>query len=113
MPLAEQTFNNKITLSFFENLLPEGEVRDALERDHNIRGSFEFLECFGQDCAGAVIITANEAFTYKPNSAQMKKIAIEEIYEAISQKKSIAEVISHMEPGYLSLAGASRNLLKQ
>jgi len=106
MPLSEQTFNNKITLSFFENLLPEGDVRDALERDHNVRGSFEFLERFGQDCAGAVIITADEAFSYKSNSAPMKKIDIEEIYGAISKKKSIAEVVSQMEPGYFSLAGA-------
>jgi len=48
MPLSKQTFNNKITLSFFENLLPEGDVRDALERDHNVHGSFEFLARFGQ-----------------------------------------------------------------
>ncbi|MDP3267959.1 MAG: type II toxin-antitoxin system HipA family toxin [Legionella sp.] len=106
MPLSNQTYNNKITLSFFENLLPEGDVRDTLERDHNVHGSFEFLERFGQDCAGAVIITANEAFSYKPDSARMKKINIDEIYEAIRKKKSIAEVVSQMEPGYLSLAGA-------
>jgi len=106
MPLSDQTFNNKITLSFFENLLPEGDVRDILERDHNVHGSFEFLELFGQDCAGAVTITADEAFSYKPSSAHLKKIDIEEIYEAISKKKSIAEVVSQMEPGYLSLAGA-------
>lgn len=106
MPLSEKTFNNKITLSFFENLLPEGDARDALERAHNIHGSFEFLEHFGQDCAGAVVITADEAFSYKPNSTHLKKIDIEEIYKAISKKKSIAEVVSQMEPGYLSLAGA-------
>lgn len=106
MPLSQHTFNNKITLSFFENLLPEGEVRDALERNHNVHSSFEFLERFGQDCAGAVIITADEGLSYKPNSAHLKKIDIEEIYGAISKKKSIAELVSQMEPGYLSLAGA-------
>jgi serine/threonine-protein kinase HipA len=106
MPLSQKTFNNKITLSFFENLLPEGDVRDVLERDHNIHGSFEFLERFGQDCAGAVIITADKSFSYKPNRFGMKKIDIEKLYAAISKKKSIAEVISHMNPGYLSLAGA-------
>ena len=106
MPLSQQTFSNKITLSFFENLLPEGDVRDSLERDHNVHGSFEFLELFGQDCAGAIIITADEEFSYKPDNAQLKKIDIEEIYGAISKKRSIAEVVSQMEPGYLSLAGA-------
>ena len=106
MPLSEQNFNNKVTLSFFENLLPEGDVRDALERDHNVHGSFEFLERFGQDCAGAIIITADERFSYKPNTSHLKEIDIEEIYGAIKKKKSIAEVVSHLEPGYLSLAGA-------
>ena len=31
---------------------------------------------------------------------------MDKIYEAISKKKSVAETISHMVPGYLSLAGA-------
>ena len=44
MALSQQTFNHRITLSIFENLLPEGDVRYVLERDHNIHGSFEFLE---------------------------------------------------------------------
>lgn len=106
MPLSEQTFGNKITLSFFENLLPEGDVRDVLERDHSIHGSFEFLERFGQDCAGAITITADEAFTYQPNDLQLKKLDIEAIYNTLSKKKSMAEMVSQMEPGYLSLAGA-------
>tara|TARA_R110002126_G_scaffold173969_3_gene322577 strand:+ start:42237 stop:43178 length:942 start_codon:yes stop_codon:yes gene_type:complete len=106
MPLSTQTFNNKITLSFFENLLPEGDVRDALERSHHIQGSFEFIEHFGQDCAGAVTITADEAFSYNPHETTLKKIDIENIYEAISKKRSVVEVVSQMEPGYLSLAGA-------
>jgi len=106
MPLSEQTFNNKITLSFFENLLPEGDVLDVLERDYDVHGSFEFLERFGQDCAGAVIITADSEFSYQPERAELIKIDIEKIYEAISKKNSIAEVVSRMEPGYLSLAGA-------
>lgn len=106
MPLVKEAFNNKITLSFFENLLPEGDVRDVLERDHKIHGSFEFLERFGQDCAGAVIVTADENFSYHPNCSDMKKIDILEIYDAISQRKSIAELVSHKHQGYLSIAGA-------
>jgi serine/threonine-protein kinase HipA len=106
MPLSQQTFNNRITLSFFENLLPEGDVRDVLERDHNIHGSFEFLELFGQDCAGAFTITADKNFSYIPSSSSMKELDIDEIYAAISKRKSIAEIISQMKPGYLSLAGA-------
>lgn len=93
MPLSKQTFNNKITLSFFENLLPEGDVRNVLEHDHNIHGSFEFLELFGQDCAGAFTITADKNFSYMPSSSSMKELDIDEIYVAISKRKSITEVI--------------------
>lgn len=106
MPLSQQTFNNRTTLSFFENLLPEGDVRDALERDHDIHSSFEFLELFGQDCAGAFTITADKNFSYIADSTSMKELDISEIYSAINKKKSIAEVISQMDSGYLSLAGA-------
>lgn len=106
MPLSQSTFSNKITLSFFENLLPEGEVLDVLERDHQIHGAFDFLEHFGQDCAGAVVITEDPDFSYKPSGFDRKEIDIEKIYEAIRKKQSIAEVISQMKPGYLSLAGA-------
>lgn len=106
MPLEVRTFGNKITLSFFENLLPEGEVRDALEKDHHIHGSFEFLAQFGQDCAGAVIISTDANFTYNLRQEAPKQIEIKTIYEAINKKKSIAEVIAQMQPGYLSIAGA-------
>jgi serine/threonine-protein kinase HipA len=106
MPLSQETFDNKTTLSFFENLLPEGDVRDALERDHQIHGTFEFLEQFGQDCAGAFIITTDDGFSYQANNAHMKKIDMHEIYDAIRKKRSVADVVSQMDPGYLSLAGA-------
>lgn len=106
MPLVEATFDNKTTLSFFENLLPEGDVRDVLEKDHHIHGAHEFLELFGQDCAGAVIISTDKNYRYNPDHSDMKKLDISEIYEAISRQKSIVEIISHKHPGYLSTAGA-------
>ena len=60
MPLKEGDFGNKVTLSFFENLLPEGEARDALEKGCNFEGTYELLKNFGNDCAGAIIVTPNE-----------------------------------------------------
>ena len=51
MPLQIKEYGNKITLSFFENLLPEGEVLESLERTHKLKGPFEFLRKFGRDCA--------------------------------------------------------------
>lgn len=106
MPLQEEAFGNRITLSFFENLLPEGEVRDAIARSHNVESSFEFLKEFGQDCAGAVIITEAEISPFKEGSTNKVEIDMQKVFLAIEENQSVADVVADMEPGYLSLAGA-------
>jgi len=106
MPLQKEPFGNRLTLSFFENLLPEGEVRAALEKSHHVKGPFEFLKEFGKDCAGAIIVTADPASPYIREKQSEVKINIEKIYEAIDQRRSVAEVIAETNPGYLSIAGA-------
>jgi serine/threonine-protein kinase HipA len=109
MPFQEESFGNRITLSFFENLLPEGEVRKVLGRNYHIESPFEFLKEFGKDCAGAVILSDNEKSPFL-SSVKVEKseiqIEMNQIYKAIEEKQSVAEVISEMNPGYLSLAGA-------
>jgi serine/threonine-protein kinase HipA len=106
MPLQTEPFGNRITLSFFENLLPEGEARDTLEKSHHIQGTFDFLDEFGSDCAGAVIITHESVSPFKKKEAKEIKLDKLKIYKAIEQKKSVAELISEMDPGFLSIAGA-------
>ncbi|MBF0299614.1 MAG: type II toxin-antitoxin system HipA family toxin [Oligoflexia bacterium] len=106
MPFQKEPFGNKITLSFFENLLPEGEARDALAKSHNLESTFEFLKEFGKDCAGAVIVTSDSASPLKKSNGKAVKIELNQIYKAIDQKRSVAEVIASMDPGYLSIAGA-------
>ena len=107
MPLQKEAFGNKLTLSFFENLLPEGEVRDALEKNQSIKGEYDLLKNFGKDCAGAVIVTEEEVSPFDAKaSSQEVKIEMHEIYKAIDEKRSVAEVIADLEPGYLSIAGA-------
>lgn len=106
LPLQEEPFGNKLTLSFFENLLPEGEVREILGLNYQIGSSFEFLKKFGKDCSGAIIVSESEISPFKGTKAGTIKIEMDEIYKAIDEKRSVAEVISELEPGYLSLAGA-------
>jgi len=106
MPLAQKTYGNKITLSFFENLLPEGEVRESLERSHHVHEPFEFLKKFGQDCAGAITITARKNYRFSSDPRQLQEIDMAKVYEAIRDHESVAEVIAERSPGYLSLAGA-------
>lgn len=107
MPLEQKDFQNKVTLSFFENLLPEGDLRKILEDDHHLKGTFEFLEHFGQDCAGAFVIMKNDNIRVSSNdSVELVEISLDTIYNAINSRKSVADVIAAMDPGYLSLAGA-------
>ena len=51
-----EPFGNRQTIAFFENLLPEGEVREVLSY-HRISGVFQTLRRYGKDCAGAIIIS--------------------------------------------------------
>lgn len=107
MPLQKEAFGNKVTLSFFENLLPEGEARDALERSQDTKSIYDFLAKFGQDCAGAVIVSTLEESPYKNKlKGNEVKIEMDEIYTAIDEKRSVADVIAKLDPGYLSIAGA-------
>lgn len=106
LPLEGKEFGNKATLSFFENLMPEGEVRDVIGKGHDVEGAYEFLREFGKDCAGAVIISEANVSPFKAGNDQKNPIDIKKIYGAIDQHHSVAHIIAEMDPGYLSLAGA-------
>ncbi len=107
MPLQTQSFGNRITLSYFENLLPEGEVRKVIGRQHRIDSPFDFLKEFGQDCAGAIIVSDSEESPFShQDKSDMAQIEMSRVYQAIEQNHSVADVIAEMDPGYLSLAGA-------
>ncbi|MCB0327401.1 MAG: type II toxin-antitoxin system HipA family toxin [Bdellovibrionales bacterium] len=107
MPVQEKPFGNKVTISFFENLLPEGNIRKALADHHKLENPYEFLKKFGQDCAGAILITENDTSpALESNQKSELEINIKNIYNAIEDKQSVAEAISEENPGYLSIAGA-------
>lgn len=106
MPLDQERFGNKVTLSFFENLLPEGDVRKELEVAHKITGVFDFLAAFGRDCAGAITLADRADHKAPSGLRELVPIEMNKIHKAIEENLSVAEVISETSPGYLSLAGA-------
>lgn len=107
MPLQKDPFGNKVTLSFFENLLPEGEARIALEKNHELTGPYDLLKRYGADCAGAVIVCELEESPHKRIRKEQKiPVELGEIYQALDEKKSVVELIAQHNPGYLSIAGA-------
>ena len=106
IPFQDEPFSNKETLSFFENLLPEGDTRIALEKSQNIQGTFEFLDKFGRDCAGAISISQSQHSNIQPQTSKLVEISFEEIYGALKNHTSVAEIIAQNDPGFLSIAGA-------
>lgn len=105
MPLQKESFGNKISLSFFENLLPEGDVRRALGVSNSTSGTFEFLKEYGSDCAGAIVLSKT-IINKSAKNRVLKEIDFETLEEAIENKESIAELIAEENLGYLSIAGA-------
>jgi serine/threonine-protein kinase HipA len=106
MPLGQTVFGNKATLSFFENLLPEGDVRRELEAAHKISGVLDFLAEFGRDCAGAITLATDPNHKAAFGPAELVPIEMKKIYQAIEENRSVADVVSDTSAGYLSLAGA-------
>jgi serine/threonine-protein kinase HipA len=105
MPLREEAFGNRITLSFFENLLPEGNILDRIQSSQHVGGPFDFLAHYGADCAGAISILQPGHKPLASNAEKIKKIDMNLVYDAIESKRSVASALAE-ENVYLSLAGA-------
>lgn len=106
MPLQKVEFGNKVTLAFFENLLPEGNVRAILEKWHHSEGAFNTLSKYGEDCAGALVITSKKSAPKSKIKEENLEIKLSEIYESIDENKGAVDLIADKNPGYLSIAGA-------
>jgi len=107
LKVRKESYDHLATKSFFENLLPEGEVKKILEMKspENIGDELNFLKKFGVDCAGAFVITDADSLP-TPTSFESKEIKLETIYKYLAQKRSVTEAIVNQEGGRFSLAGA-------
>ena len=107
LSLDEKIYGHIETKSFFENLLPEGEIKDLLEAHgkSSIKSEFGFLQEFGGDCAGAFKILPEKV--KPPKIAKTRKeLKLDVIYRYLDEKKSLTDVILNREGGKFSLAGA-------
>lgn len=108
LKLTEEAYGHLPAKAFFENLLPEGSVKEILEEHSksNIKGEFDFLKIYGEDCAGAFVITPQDVVPIKPNQNLKKEIELETLYGYLNQNKSLTDAIVNNEGGHFSLAGA-------
>jgi len=107
LSLSSETYGHLITKSFFENLLPEGEVKNILEKSNkkNISDEFSFLKEYGVDCSGAFVITSLDHVS-QVKKFKSKQISLDSIYEYLDNKQSLTSVMINEEGGRFSLAGA-------
>lgn len=108
LKLTDELYGHLPTKAFFENLLPEGGVKESLEAhsETNIKGEFDFLKIYGEDCAGAFIITPKNEISKKIDQNLKKVITLETLYSYLKQNKSLTDAIVNNEGGHFSLAGA-------
>jgi serine/threonine-protein kinase HipA len=104
-----QTFEDQASRAFFENLLPEGDVRSQVARTLGVsrENTFELLAALGGDCAGAVSLLPPGEEPYRAGH-----------YRPISRDNLAAELdrlpshpfLADEEGVRLSLAGAQNKL---
>ncbi|WP_374079968.1 type II toxin-antitoxin system HipA family toxin [Bdellovibrio bacteriovorus] len=108
LPLQEEEFNNRITKSYFDNLLPEGDTLKVFEKilKKSFEDPYQLLESYGLDCAGALEITPLDRPPEDEKLGRLEKLSFREIDKVIENKESlyIHSLVNHK--GRFSLAGA-------
>ncbi len=117
LPCQEETFPQGVSTAFFENLLPESDVRTILAFNNRFdkKDTYAFLKHFGQDCAGALsIIPEGQEIDTKP--WQYTEItndlinALDAIQKSIKKGTGDVKLYSEIKPARLSIAGAQDKL---
>ena len=109
MPRQIEEFPDDVTRPFFDNLLPEGDIRTAIAKLKRVseRNTFALLEEIGGDCAGAISLwpegeepRKNEGYTAVSDERLNKLLAD-------MQKRPLLVIEDELR---LSLAGAQEKL---
>lgn len=87
LPVREAPFSNAACKPYFEGLLPEGTVRETLERQFRVApgDGFRLLREIGRECAGAVIVLPDEAESPEHSFASVDWLTDAELAKRISE----------------------------
>jgi len=109
MPPQETQFTDGIARPFFENLLPEGEIRAAIAKLRHVseRNTFGLLGEIGGDCAGAVSLWPTGE---KPRKDEGYAPIGDERLEALLDAMQKRPLLAADDEWRLSLAGAQEKL---
>jgi len=106
LPVRKEEYGDKACRPFFENLLPEGNIREAVARKELVSESnvFSLLDKIGGDCAGAVSLYEEGPAPKPGGEKDIKEITDEELYDLINNQA--ASPLLTGKNIRLSLAGA-------
>lgn len=84
LPLTEKRVQGERLERFLDNLLPEGSVRGALEREHKLApaDTFGLLSHIGRECAGAVQLTEDES---PPGPGRLVTLSDDDVDRIVAQ----------------------------
>jgi serine/threonine-protein kinase HipA len=101
-------FDNRKTRAFFENLLPEGKVRERLEklRGKSLSSGFQFLQEYGSDCAGALVISPKRSSPANGIQNEFTQLNLTELGVAHQNNHNLMTHVIENHGGRFSLAGA-------
>ena len=104
----KEPFTNRECLSFFENLVPEGVIKERLEKliGKSLESGFKFLEEYGVDCAGAFVISPVNRPPAQIINPIYEKLDINELSRAFKNNENLMSHVIKNHNGKFSLAGA-------
>lgn len=113
LPCQEERFGQAVSTSFFENLLPESDVKLELAFNNRFdaKDTLAFLKYFGKDCAGAIsILPADEEPDFSFGKYEKINDQLVEILQLIKKDPENYRLYSSMSNARLSIAGAQDKL---
>ena len=113
LPCLKEKHSPGVSTAFFENLLPESDARSilAFNRRFDKKDTFAFLECFGEDCAGALsIIPEEEEPDFTPGKYENIDSALNDALSKIQTDPKKHQLYPEMKNARLSIAGAQDKL---
>lgn len=107
LDLRKESHEHQATKSFFEGLVPEGDLLRQLEMRSSepISSAFDFLAAYGRDCAGALTIQESPQLSAASDEMQVK-LSWGDLSKSFKENKTLAEVVLNEDGGFFSLAGA-------
>jgi serine/threonine-protein kinase HipA len=114
LPVQADDFAPARTAPFFEGLLPEGAVREAIARRFRLseEDGFGFLEALGAECAGAVAVLSPGRMPAQPEEGHIRVLDREDLIHLVDElPRNPLGVDSRPEGVRLSLGGIQHKLV--